>query len=80
MNAALSFIAGVAGIPVYLVSGTALASEILKTNSKNQYYIRTKYVSSPTKELYYYKYDFYTSSSYSKKIGTEYSYVYSIMY
>lgn len=79
LTAAIAFVAKVSGVPATAVDGAELAAQLLIHSSKNQYYTRTKY-ESPTKEMYYYKYDYYTSSSYSKRIGSSYSYVYSIMY
>ena len=80
LNQAANFLAAVTGKPYsYFFAGSALALYYVQNNTQNQYYTRTLYYSSD-ETMYYYKYTFYRNSNYTGVIGTEYSFVYSMLY
>lgn len=78
-SAVIGFLAAISGVPVsYYLATSSLVTNLLANNTENQYYTRTIYYSSDS-TMYYYKYDYYTDSSYSKKIGTDYSFCYTLL-
>lgn len=76
LNAGIRFLAYISGAP-QAATFSNIAAKLIIYNTTNQYYTRQQYISG---EFFYYKYTFYADSSYTKPLGSTYSYLYSTMY
>lgn len=63
----------------YYTAAAPLVQLLLDNCVHDQYYTRTLYYSSDG-TMYYYKYSFYKNSNYTGYLGSDYSFVYSLLY
>lgn len=77
---AILFLSAVSGVNNNVYSASLpLVTQLVLNSSQNQYYTRTLYYSSD-RTMYYFKYDYYKNSNYTGYLGSDYSYVYSVLY